>query len=77
VTHPHVKGSLARMEREDAAGVRRQRFTAAVDRAVAAGFSERQAPFAAMAALMRPGITVARLREHLETSRPELFEETA
>lgn len=75
---------LEEQERQDhegaAADRRRERFEASIARAVAAGFTERQAPFAAMAwetfkvtRCREP--SVAQIRARVRAQYPWLFEE--
>jgi hypothetical protein len=83
MTHPFTEGRLDAAEREDvsmAAVHRRERMEAAMARAMDAGFTERQAPFAAMAwetfkvtRCKEP--TVAQIRARVEKQYPWLFEE--
>ena len=60
-----------------AARTRNERFYSEVDRALAAGFTEREAPFAAIARLMRGPGTVGEIRRHLQRTRPEIYEEAS
>jgi hypothetical protein len=60
-----------------AAMSRSERFAAEVKRARMAGFAEREAPFAAMARLLRGPATVAVIREHLKATQPHLYEDAA
>jgi hypothetical protein len=75
-------GSLIAAEAQDradaakaAARSNRSRFESEVRRAMEAGFSEREAPFAAITRLTRGPTTVAVMREHLRCSMPWLYEE--
>jgi hypothetical protein len=52
----------------------RERFDALVGRALEVGFTEREAPFAAMARLVRGPATVATIRAHLRATRPALYD---
>jgi hypothetical protein len=67
----------ARLEQEAA---RRERMTAAIARARAAGFTERQAPFAAMAwetfKVTRGEPSVAEVRDRVKAQYPELFNDS-
>jgi hypothetical protein len=77
-----VNGHLYELEREDLDAMRarqertsRERFEGEVRRAIVAGFSEREAPFAASARLSRGPTTVARMRAYLEATYPQFYEE--
>lgn len=68
-----------RQDREDMAKAEarslRERYWAEVRKCEMAGFSEREAPFAASARLTRGPASVAVLRAHLEAEHPHLYEE--
>jgi hypothetical protein len=63
--------------RRHAAASRGERWEAEVRRAVMAGFTDREAPFAAMARMVRGPATVAVVRRHLQATHPELYEVAA
>jgi hypothetical protein len=75
---------IERQERLDRHSARikhaRESYERAVARAIDAGFSEREAPFAAQAFLMASTVkrpTVGQIRRHLRAEYPFLFEEAS
>ena len=70
----HLEAQAKREAAEVADRSNNERFYSEVDRAIAAGFSEREAPFAVIARLMRGPATVGEIRAHLEAEHPELYE---
>lgn len=69
------RGSLIALEQRDRGAVNKRRFQAEVARALAAGFTEAEAPFAASARLLRGPTTVAIMRAHLRKAHPGLYED--
>lgn len=55
----------------------RREYAKKLSRALELGFSERQAPFIAVAALRRPGWTVGRLKQLVGAQYPGLFDDPA
>lgn len=61
--------------RREADRLRTKRFTTEVQRAIAAGFTERQAPYAVTIRLLRGECSVGELRAHMKATKPWLFED--
>jgi hypothetical protein len=76
-TFIHLAAQDQRDAEKAAALTRRERWDAELRRALDAGFSEREAPFAVSVRLTRGPATVAVIREHLRAEFPGLYEAAA
>ena len=73
MAHAQTTASLNAVESVQRGNRSSAHFSNEVERAIKAGFSEREAPFAAAARLSRGPTTVARMRAHLRASVPTLY----
>jgi hypothetical protein len=74
MTNRFAKGALDELERKDRAHVSAEKFSVLVAQMRELGFSEREAPFAAAARAGRGPTTVNGMREHLQATRPHIYQ---